>query len=385
MTVARIVVPTENGCFEKSSMLPILESPGHCRRWRRLRYGFTLVELLVVITIIGILVALLLPAVQAAREAARTMHCQNNLKQLGLAILNYESQSGIFPPSSCSPSSVHPASNDPTSRLANWVIMILPFLEQQGLHDRFNLAKPITDSVNLPARSTELAAMLCPTDKFNRQPFMGSQGSLTKGFGDNWARGNYGANASLGIPWIGSGETYAGNTSCPGWGNGDYRGIMGNNASVGVAQITDGTSSTVLLAELRAGVAPVDSRGVWAMGGACSSALWAHGGIFGDDYGPNHVGYMADDVMDCDLIESASGGANSLIADGGMGCYANTGNAEQTARSMHANGVNSCFADGSVHWISDYIQAYPSSHGAISVWDRLMLSADGQIVASGAF
>jgi prepilin-type processing-associated H-X9-DG protein len=88
--------------------------------------------------------------------------------------------------------------------------------------------------------------------------------------------------------------------------------------------------------------------------------------------------------MDCDLIQNDFGGAAGLAA-AGMGCYANSGNAEQTARSMHVGGVNTCFVDGSVHWISDFIQAYPSSHGNLSVWDRLMASADGLPVVDSDF
>jgi prepilin-type processing-associated H-X9-DG protein len=279
---------------------------------------------------------------------------------------------------------VDPASNSATSRRENWVILILPFMEQQGLYDRFNHTKPISDAANIVPRAVELPAMLCPSDAFNRQPFMGSKGSITRSFGDNWARGNYGANASLGIPWIGSGLPYAGAESNAGWANGDYRGVMGNNCAVTIARITDGTSCTVLAAEIRAGVTSFDSRGVWAMGGPGSSSLWAHGGIFGDDFGPNCPFDASDDVMDCDLIQNDFGGAAGLAA-AGMGCYANSGNAEQTARSMHVGGVNTCFVDGSVHWISDFIQAYPSSHGNLSVWDRLMASADGLPVVDSDF
>ena len=97
---------------------------------RKSRSGFTLVELLVVIAIIGILVGLLLPAVQMAREAARRMSCSNNMKQLGLAIANYESQFKTFPPACHSgkwPSPLNPA----TTYHHTWIVMTLPFFEQQ--------------------------------------------------------------------------------------------------------------------------------------------------------------------------------------------------------------------------------------------------------------
>ena len=171
------------------------------------KLAFTLVELLVVITIIGILIALLLPAVQAAREAARKMQCQNNLKQLGLAVLNYESQWQIFPPSShwASASDVE-VSNNPNLR-ESWIVMVLPFLEQQALHDMFDLTRPTPDPRNAAARGTWVAALLCPSDAFNRTAFSGSGSSMTNKMGDNWARGNYAANAALGYMAVGSRPT----------------------------------------------------------------------------------------------------------------------------------------------------------------------------------
>ncbi len=168
--------------------------------------GFTLVELLVVITIIGILIALLLPAVQSAREAARRLQCQNNLKQLGLACLNYESTYGVFPPAS------HWADLQPNvaaqsmrmqnqnNLRENWVIMILPFMEQQGLYDAFDLSLPINHEDNERARSTQLSVMLCPSDPNNRTLYNGLPGSSqSSNHGPNWARGNYGANGALGF------------------------------------------------------------------------------------------------------------------------------------------------------------------------------------------
>jgi prepilin-type N-terminal cleavage/methylation domain-containing protein/prepilin-type processing-associated H-X9-DG protein len=350
--------------------------------------GFTLVELLVVITIIGILIALLLPAVQAAREAARRMQCQNNLKQAGLAVLNYENQYGMFPPSSCWPSGVSPYDSSQFGNLrADWVVLVLPFFELQSLHDTFDLTQAISGTSsarNMAARAVDIPALLCPSDSYNRRHFNGSKNSATAAMGDDWARGNYAANAALGEMKPFSEWFYAALPTSGGWKLPYMRGVMGANSSVGFAEMTDGSSNTILLGEIRAGVADFDSRGVWAMPYAGASALWAHGGITGDDYGPNCPNEGSDDVVGCDAIAAAFGGQSGLVTEG-MPCYDPITNGQATARSMHAGGVNTCFADGSIHWIGDYIQTLPSSAANLSVWDRLNASADGQPVTSDAY
>lgn len=160
---------------------------------RRLRgrRGFTLVELLVVIAIIGILVALLLPAVQAAREAARRMQCGNNIKQLGIALHNYHDTYKTFPPDAIwhgNPKGTVSASG--TQRNYTWICMILPFIEQGPLHDKINFARPafitgatagsatagelqriIVDSGNTTALEVMIPSLQCPSDPaFNSPP-----------------------------------------------------------------------------------------------------------------------------------------------------------------------------------------------------------------------
>ncbi len=373
---------------------PLSTSASSVRATRR---AFTLVELLVVITIIGILIALLLPAVQSAREAARKLQCSNNMKNLGLALHEYHTSYGIFPPSSVWRNSAGALNN---SALAsgpanigtmneNWVCLILPQLEQTPLYKTMDFTKPIggtTSAANVAARTNTLAVMLCPTDTFNRKQFVGSASSLTNQMGDNWARGNYGANASIGFLTTSSsyGLYAAGDPTL--WRARYITGVMGANVSLRIEDIRDGTSNTILLGELRSGMLPQDPRGTWAMGNASGSALWGCG-LFDDDNGPNCSTVNADDVIACKDVQTALGGTPALAAQAGMACYTNSvANWEQTARSMHVGGVNVCMGDGSVRFISDFIQLgalNPNSASTLptpamlGVWDKLLISNDG--------
>ncbi len=136
------------------------------RRNRRLRFGFTLVELLVVIAIIGILVALLLPAVQAAREAARRMQCSNNLKQIGLGILNYESAMKRIPPGSIE------------SNFIGGFASILPHLEQGSVYLEYDFGLYYTHPYNVEVSKQRVSTYLCPSTVIPRDvPFPGVSAS----------------------------------------------------------------------------------------------------------------------------------------------------------------------------------------------------------------
>ena len=344
--------------------------------------AFTLVELLVVITIIAILISLLLPAVQAAREAARQMQCQNNMKQLGLACLNYESQHWCFPPSAYSTGDY----GSSRTHLRNWVIAILPFLEQQPLYESFDFSVGIHHSNNRAARGTELQAMKCPTDAMNKVKFA----SIDSTESDNWARGSYAANASLAQYYATTTQGGAG-TDAPLSYSHWHRGIMGTNLSMGVSEVYDGTSNTLLLAEVRSGIVKEDRRGTWALDHPGASSLWGYG--WGDNNGPNTCTENADDVLDCSTIRTNCGGIEATRVQC-MTC-ATAGSNQATTRSQHAGGVNVTLADGSVRFVSNYIEkgnggwagnaTTPSTATQFLCWQRICASQDGQTVDGKKF
>jgi prepilin-type N-terminal cleavage/methylation domain-containing protein len=356
--------------------------------------GFTLVELLVVIAIIGVLVALLLPAVQAAREAARRAQCQSNIKNVALALLNYESSKKDFPVGMSFDAVLYrtKVQNQLKEYGPNWVIYTLPFLEQQALYSAFNLKLPInndgvgvnpTDTRNRTARGTPIQVLLCPSDTYNQVPY---EGKITFHAG-NWARGNYAANS--GGNFIGAGgcsarpgENYGACTSGPdengslseddGWLNDLRRGVMGPNISVKLKEITDGTSKTILVGEVRSGLSDRDSRGTWAFGHAGGSLL-AIFGSGGDANGPNACNPSADDVYSdmcgTDLAQSQC-----------MDCFGSGGGADQaTVRSLHQGGVFVAMCDGSVQFVSDDIETSGSYGTFGTVWDHMIGSADAEV------
>ncbi len=194
------------------------------------RRGFTLIELLVVITIIGLLIALLLPAVQSAREAARRMQCVNNLKQLGLALHNYEGTHHAFPPGYVS---AFRADGSDTGPGWGWAAMLLPQLEQKPLFDAINFSLPIESPPNSTGRLPTLAAFLCPSDA--------AKPSWTA-----WVRDSSGI-PSRPICDVAS-ANYVGvyGTSDPGI---DGDGLFYRDSGVGIRDITDGTARTIAVGE----------------------------------------------------------------------------------------------------------------------------------------
>jgi type II secretory pathway pseudopilin PulG len=385
------------------------------------------VELLVVIAIIGILIALLLPGVQAAREAARRLQCSNNLKQLALAVLQYESSNrnlppaiqvdpGINPGSPIAVSTAPPPANTPLSGSnnavlrPNWVILILPFVEEQGLYDRFDFTKFINDDSvsadgrsNRTARGTELAVMTCPSEMNHETMYASivSPAMLVKA-SDNWARGNYAASGGRGYlgtnvdgriglrpPGVTQAGIYIHGIDSPGWNQNAryYRGVMGVNTGVKVKQILDGLSHTILLAEVRSGLKAGDSRGTWAMGTNGASALFGLG--MSDANGPNDCSpKWSDDLVEAYALSMRDSTWNTKMNQQCMSVQ-DAGNQSQQAgtRSCHPGGVFVALCDGSVRFINDFIDSQNTRiYGSVeSAWARLICSMDGESVDASAY
>jgi len=281
------------------------------------RRGFTLVELLVVIAIIGILVSLLLPAVQSAREAARRMECTNNLKQLMLGVHNYHSTFGQFPISYSN------ADWGPNRSGHSWFHGMLPFWEKQALADIIQYGEPVSNPDNVRVSITVIGTLMCPTnDNGNGTlPGMRRDAGIPRAVtnykavaGGNWAWGDQVVSQPNG--------RWAGNTNGLDFGNGficrNTLQFEGNNTRIG--DITDGTSNTLAMGETVAR---------W-----CDHSWWF-----------NYNGSTAT----CGIPLNYRKGLVDLEAEW-LDWPRN-----YSFYSQHPGGANFALADGSVHFINDGI------------------------------
>lgn len=357
--------------------------------------GFTLVELLVVIAIIGILVALLLPAVQAAREAARRISCQNNAKQLPLAALNYESAFRGLPAMSEYGSLfggddlfVGPGNSGMAqgALMYSWIVPLLPYLEQTALYDQFDLTVPVDAQVDangdpINPQAQHIQTLLCASDNAGQRSFQDSD----KNFGRAFAKGNYAAYVSpIHLECLRH-----------------YPGAIGERERK-LSKILDGTTSTIMVAEVLTREDLQDERGVWALNiaGASVLALDMHNSLAdhsvatacGGDvtvyktkpYSPAQQAAGGDDstktpnlkvYVNAGLLAEALRSCPDNAKLDGMGCRKSSASGYSAPRSNHPGGINASNVDGSVRWVSDDIDSY--------LFARLICINDGEILADG--
>ncbi len=298
------------------------------------RHGFTLIELLVVIAIIAILIALLLPAVQQAREAARRSQCQNNLKQLGLALHNYHDVHKVFPPGEIGVrlsdgSTQFRDANSPVN-LIGWSCFILPYMDQANLYNSigstvfsasFGAAWYSSSTVSTLGQ-TPLSAFACPSDPM---------GLVNTDMG-GWGKSNYGGCA--GGTTQASGIRPTTSASC--------KGVFYINSSTRIRDITDGTSNTILLGER-------------TTEGGQKGTIWIGQRT---DVGWGYAEYVYLNLLN-DTTEHRING---------------TGYNGDAYSSSHEGGAQFLLGDGAVRFISENV-----NHAATAI--NLANRADGNVVA----
>jgi prepilin-type N-terminal cleavage/methylation domain-containing protein/prepilin-type processing-associated H-X9-DG protein len=271
------------------------------------RPAFTLIELLVVIAIIAILIGLLVPAVQKVREAANRLSCQNNLKQIGLALHDYHDTYHKLPPGYVATGAYVNGTTDTAPGWA-WGAYVLPYLEQGNLYSQYNLSQLIQ---NCPAAQTLVQTFLCPSDIAPPTSFAVTDSS--------WAT------VCLAPPCSYAACCGGGVSTTAATGNGCFY----RNSGVRLTDITDGTSNTIFVEE-RA-FAKVEGTWVGAIsGGYCNQGQYNAAAVAGK------LGQGAGDLV---LIHASTNNNP-------------TGRNLDDACSMHTGGSNFLLADGSVHFIS---------------------------------
>lgn len=314
--------------------------------------GFTLVELLVVIAIIGTLVSLLLPAVQAAREAARRAQCQNNMKQLGLAVLNYESARKSLPPGNLGwdpDTDNHGPSGKPRTPFVVW---ILPYLEEGNAYEQYDFSKGWHDQpALLPIMQRPLASYQCPSDE--GQVMDNATGSLD--YDDH--KGNYGINWGSHTYWDQENEEAFGQADDRVKTEDGRKAPFWLEFGARLSQIEDGTSNTLAMMEIlqapSEGSAPddLDRRGrIWNETSGCHLVSTFNS----PNSGEKDFGLCVDrPEINLPCLQNPTERWNMM-----------------SARSNHSGGVNTVMCDGSVQFFTDEVD--------LKMWQFLSMLADGR-------
>jgi prepilin-type N-terminal cleavage/methylation domain-containing protein/prepilin-type processing-associated H-X9-DG protein len=337
------------------------------------RRGFTLIELLVVIAIIAVLIALLLPAVQAAREAARRAQCTNNLKQIGLGVMNYESAIGCFPP------------GEKGCCWGTWGVFILPFIEQQALYNSWNTSGDNSTAgiannadgnfryagvCNTTVTYTQINSYMCPSDP--NAGMARSGGIRYHNYAVNYGNGDQAQNPAESFPAQSNPNIIVAFNGAPftdmGSPNIDITGFAAGMISTTpskIASITDGLSNTLMASELRIVSPPNDLRGyTW----------WGPSASFNTSITPNST---YPDVMGNGGCGSTSPPLNPPCNNGLT--FTGSGNTEVYlgARGFHPGGVNAAMCDGSVKFFKNTIN--------LVTWMAVGSSKGGEVVSADQY